>query len=578
MTKYIINIIFLILLLTFNSCNIFKKSAKTTTDKNIKSEAGDLKFDYAFMEGNKHKMLGNYADAAAYYSKCIQLNKKSAASMYELANIYISQGDMITAQSLVEEAVKINPDNIWYQLLLAALYEKNNQVEKAMTIYKNMVKKYPGKIDLKLDYADLLSSEKKYNESIKIYNDLETQIGVNEELSLAKERLYMILDEKEKAYDELNKLIELFPYEPRYYGLLAEIYVSNKLYDKALEIYTKLLQIDPNNGLAHLSISEYYRITDQPDKSFDELKIAFKSSDVSLDLKVKMILTYYTSSKKGTKNSEQAYELLEIFEKKHPEEPKAIAVYGDFLIKDEKYKEAREKYKRVTELVKNNYLIWEQLLFIESRLNRFKDMYDESKEALEYFPSQSNLYLFFGIAATRQKDYDEAIKSLLIGTELSEDNKQLKGQFYTYLAEAYNKKQEHENSDKYFDKVLELDPDDKYVLNNYSYFLSLRNEKLDKALEMTQKCNSLEPDNSTFLDTYAWVLYKRKEYEKALEIINKSLEHGGKGSALIMEHYGDILYQKGDKEKAKEVWINACGLGKGSEFLKQKSEEGILIE
>jgi tetratricopeptide (TPR) repeat protein len=571
-------ILFFLLLIIASSCSVFKKQKPYNADKQFKSEEDKLKFTYAFFEGNKNKMLGNYADAAAYYSKCLQLNKKSAASMFELANIYVHQGDMDTAQKLAEEAVSINSENVWYQLLLAALYERNNLPDKSISVYKNIIRQNPSNLDLKLDYANLLSSVKKYEDAINMYNDIENQIGISEEISMEKERLYLNLGQKENAYNEIIRLIEYNPKEARYYGLLAEMYVANELFDKALDVYKKLLEMEPDNGLGHLSISEYYRITGNKDKSFEELKIAFRSKEVNVDLKVKMILTYYVTTKKETVLNSQAYELLEIFEKTHPEEPKAIAVYGDFLIKDEKYEEARNKYKRVTELTKSNYLVWEQLLFIESRLNRFRELYDESKEAMEYFPGQANLYLFLGIAATRLKEYDEAIKSLLTGAELADDNNKMKGQFYTYLGEAYNKKQDHKNSDYYFDMVLALEPDDKYVLNNYSYFLAIRGEKLEKALEMTKKCNELEPDNSTFMDTHAWVLYKMKNFDQAVEIMEKAIEKGGKNSAVIMEHYGDILYHAGRSDKAKEIWKNAVLLGKGSDLLIKKAEEGVFTE
>ena len=81
-----------------------------------------------------------------------------------------------------------------------------------------------------------------------------------------------------------------------------------------------------------------------------------------------------------------------------------------------------------------------------------------------------------------------------------------------------------------------------HVLNNYSYFLSLRKEKLDLAKKMSTKLVSRNPENSTFLDTHAWVLYMREEYEEAKVYIEKALE-GEDISGTIIEHYGDILFK-----------------------------------
>lgn len=571
-------ILLLLTLVVLNSCSIFSKQQKITTDKDTKAEKDNLEFTYSFLEGNKQKMLGNYSEAAAYYLKCLQINKKSSSTMYELANIYVLIGDFSSALVFAEECVKNTPDNIWYNLLLATLYERQNMSEKAVVIFRDLVSDNPSRMDFKLELASLLVSTNKPKEALKIYDEIESNYGVIGDINMEKEKLYLKMGETEKAYAELYKLIDKFPTEARYYGLLAEIYVSKDEFDKALDIYNRLLKVDPDNGLAHLSLSEYYRITNEPDKSFDELKIAFASSDVDIDMKIKMVLAFHSYSGTEKVTSEKTYELLEILEETHKQEPKALTIYADFLSKDEKWEEAREKYRTVLETTKKNYLIWEQLMFINNQLNDFKALYTESKEALEYFPNQPNLYLFNGIGATKQRKYTEAVESLKTGLGLIADNKALEVQFYIYLAEAYFKNNNYDESDSYFEKALKIEPENKYILNNFSYYLSIRSEKLDDALRMTKKCNELEINNSTYLDTYAWVLYKMGKYDSALEIIEKSIIHGGGGSAVIVEHKGDILFQLGKNKEAIELWKKAKELGRGSEFLDRKIEDGTLIE
>lgn len=571
-------ILLLLTLVVLNSCSIFSKQQKITTDKDTKAEKDNLEFTYSFLEGNKQKMLGNYSEAAAYYLKCLQINKKSSSTMYELANIYVLIGDFSSALVFAEECVKNTPDNIWYNLLLATLYERQNMSEKAVVIFRDLVSDNPSRMDFKLELASLLVSTNKPKEALKIYDEIESNYGVIGDINMEKEKLYLKMGETEKAYAELYKLIDKFPTEARYYGLLAEIYVSKDEFDKALDIYNRLLKVDPDNGLAHLSLSEYYRITNEPDKSFDELKIAFASSDVDIDMKIKMVLAFHSYSGTEKVTSEKTYELLEILEETHKQEPKALTIYADFLSKDEKWEEAREKYRTVLETTKKNYLIWEQLMFINNQLNDFKALYTESKEALEYFPNQPNLYLFNGIGATKQRKYTEAVESLKTGLGLIADNKALEVQFYIYLAEAYFKNNNYDESDSYFEKALKIEPENKYILNNFSYYLSIRSEKLDDALRMTKKCNELEINNSTYLDTYAWVLYKMGKYDSALEIIEKSIINGGGGSAVIIEHKGDILFQLGKNKEAIELWKKAKELGRGSEFLDRKIEEGTLIE
>jgi len=57
----------------------------------------------------------------------------------------------------------------------------------------------------------------------------------------------------DKATKELNRLIQLNPNEPKYYGMLGEIYQNAGQKEKAKQAYDALLKIDPGNPFVHLS-------------------------------------------------------------------------------------------------------------------------------------------------------------------------------------------------------------------------------------------------------------------------------------------------------------------------------------
>ena len=81
----------------------------------------------------------------------------------------------------------------------------------------------------------------------------------------------------------------------------------------------------------------------------------------------------------------------------------------------------------------------------------------------------------------------DAIEVLEGGLMYAGRNARVKEQFYINLASAYNKLGDFSSSDSYFEKALEINSSNPLVLNNYAYFLALRGDKLDKALEMTTK-------------------------------------------------------------------------------------------
>ncbi|MCX6259061.1 MAG: tetratricopeptide repeat protein [Bacteroidia bacterium] len=556
------------------SCSILKKSEKKKPELSDKPQ---IEYLNGFMEAEKQKMLGNFGEAEDLLQKCLGINPASDATYYELSSILSFRNDLTGAQKYAEKAVSLNPENIWYQLMLVSLYRANGKSDKAVPILETLVKKYPDKDDLLYELADTYIDLIKPAKAILVYDKIEKISGISEPLILQKQKLYKAMGKSAKAVAEVEKLVKQYPDESRFYGILAESYTADKKYDKAIQMYNKLLEFDPHNGLAHLSLADFYRQTRDIDKWFSELKLAFASQDVEVDVKVNILSSLLLFAGSNQEISEKSYDLMNILLEAHPKDIKVHALYSDYLLKNNQIKEAADELRFIISQNKNNYQVWEQLFMVDLELNDYKALYDESKEALDYFPAQPSAFYYNGVASYFLKKYDESIATLKSGLDLVVDKKLLV-QFYMNLGEAYNKVKNYKESDASFDKLLDIEPDNISVLNNYAYYLSLRKENLDKACKMAEKCIKAEPKSSSYLDTYAWVLFQMDNYEKARTYLEKALENNGSASAVIVEHYGDILYKLGQKEKALEEWNKATVLGEGSENLREKIKTGKLIE
>jgi Tfp pilus assembly protein PilF len=145
------------------------------------------------------------------------------------------------------------------------------------------------------------------------------------------------------------------------------------------------------------------------------------------------------------------------------------------------------------------------------------------------------------------------------------------------LGDSYYKVKKLKESDQSYEKALQFNPNNAYVLNNYAYYLSLRNEQLEKAAAMSKRSNELEADNASFQDTYAWVLFKQKNYKDARVWIEKAIKIN-KDSGTQLEHYGDILFNLGEKDLAVEQWNLAKSKGEKSETLEKKIYEKKYFE
>jgi len=113
----------------------------------------------------------------------------------------------------------------------------------------------------------------------------------------------------------------------------------------------------------------------------------------------------------------------------------------------------------------------------------------------------------------------------------------------------------------YYEKALKYNPDNVHVLNNYSYFLSLEERELEKALSMSARVMELEPGNPTFIDTYGWILYKMGRYEEAKLALRQAVTFDAGASKELLIHYGDILYELKEYYMASVYWKKALEKG-----------------
>ncbi|MDF1673332.1 MAG: tetratricopeptide repeat protein [Vicingaceae bacterium] len=544
------------------------------------SEKDQIKFKFYFHEANKERILGNYQKAAGLFAQSATIAPNESASYYELAHIYESAKQYDLSLEFAKKAVDLDGDNYWYRILYAHALQRNGDLTTAIKQYEYLIEKDGGTVDLYFDLGGMQLYGGKYKEAINTFNKVESLVGISEELSVQKEKIYIKLGDVDNAANEIIKLIEAYPNELRYHGLLADLYVANDMDDKAFDIYRKMTEKDPDNPYANLSLHDYYKKKGDDEKAFEALKKAFASQDLDIDAKMKILLSYYSATEASNNLKHEAFALNKILIKTHPEDAKSYTIYADFLYRDKKLASAQEYYIKALEKDSSKFPIWSQLMFIESELQDNEALLRDSKAAIELFPNQPIFYFFYGAVNLQNKEYNEAIEYLNIGKDYVIDNPALLIQFYANLGDANNGVKNFKASDNAYEEALKIDPKNIYVLNNYSYYLSLRGENLDRAEELSALCNEVEPDQFNYQDTYAWILYKQGKYVQAKEWLEKAVKGGGGKNAVILEHLGDTYAKLNDMTKALEFWNKAKVLANGdaSEFLDKKIADKKLYE
>ncbi len=550
----------------------------------VEVELNDLRSREAeslFTEGMKYFILEDYTKALSAFQGVVALNPEEPMVHYKMAEIFAKSSnpeDLNRGSASIEKALKGNKKNPYFYLLAAEIYTSQSNFSKAEATLEALNKEINDQGESLYQLAAIYLYDRKPEEAIKTYNRAEALMGINDISSLQKQKIYLDLGKVDQAIAEGEKLLMAFPDEERFVIAFAEMLGQKGQQNKAMESLEKFLSFHPEAGTTKILLAGLYRDAGREKESRDLLKYAI--NDPSVDIRSKLIvMETYVSQIAGTKGAARKSPDLELgtfvlglyqdLLNQYPEDPNVHIAGGNLHISLNQKEEAEKSYLAAIQRGSASFEAWQNLLALEAESNKFDSLIFHSEQGLEIFPNQAMLHYFNGYGHLRNHNYREAANSLERGKKLAGSNVNLVHDINGMLGEAYNGLKEYNKSDLAYDAALAQTPNDNFLLNNYSYYLAMRKEHLEKAERMAAQVIRDQPDNANYLDTYAWVLYAREKFKEARKTMEHALELPG-ASSVLYEHYGDILFRLGDIDGAVKQWEKARSLSSQHELIDKK--------
>ena len=561
------SIVFSLLFLLFLSPTVFAQpNAEYNGSPDKKNNA------IFFSNGLQCKYRDDVQGAIRNFEIALRYMPDDHASMYELSEQYIHTGELEEAFAMIQQAASLDPENKWYQIRLGQFYRNFGQYDDFIDLYENLTKKIPDDPELLSDLIDAYLIIEEYDKALEKLGLLETMVGQNEVLIDQQLNILKTQGNNKKLVTKLQELIQANPENPRYYAMLAQVYSEMGKNKDALKMYEKVEELNPNDPYINISLLEFYENNGNEDKAFEELVSAIRN--MNLDLSTKMnVYDYWMNKHQNSANiNEQARRCGEAFIEMYPDNRIGYLVLGSYYIVIEDAVRSKELYQKSLSLDSTDFLSWQNLIISESRLSENQAVRDHAVAAMHYYPMQPVFYWYAGVASAVLGINDDAVTYLEKGRRYTSDKLQM-ANFDAFLGDLYHQMGEEDRAFAAYERTLRNDPDNALVLNNFAYYLSLRNERLEDALEMAVRAVELEPNNTYYLDTYAWVLYQLGRYKEAEKQMKKCLSLDDHPSGSNLEHYGDILLKLGKKAEAIEYWNRAKQTGEYSEELEQKLRE-----
>lgn len=572
--KRILPLIFLLF-----SCLATASAQEKLSKKEKKSQADDTSTSRYFIEGTKLMALGDLEKGHFYLQKALEFSPEEPAIHYKIAEALIKANQAEKALPYAEKAMELDGENKYYALMLAEIYSNLKKPLKAAEILDRLTADGETNQQYNLDLASIYLAAGEYDKALVVLDRAEVYYGVMEPISMQKQRIYLQKNDLESAIKEGERLIEARPGNATYVLNLVEILYNNNRSDQALELVSGEIKKYPNQPELQMAAFTLLKEKGEIEESEKYLKSAFASPDLDPEVKAKAFTSMVAEIK--TPEKEALLDELEILMlQSHPENADIFGALGERKMQAGDQVAGMDFFKKSLLLNPKDPKRLEQVILGSFGENAdFEEAEKFTILGVDNFPKNPEFWFYDGVVKSARKKDEEAIASLQKALELNAGkNPQLDQVAYGSLGSSLYNLGEKQKGFEAFESALKLNPNDEQVLNNYSYFLSLEKQDLEKAKTMSEKVVKRFPDNGTFLDTYAWVLFQMGDYEGAKKYMDQAFKFEVEPSGVMLEHYGDILYHLGKKSEAISYWKKAESTPEASEKLPQKIREGKYYE
>ena len=213
-------------------------------------------------------------EAVTWWQQGLKANPQAPGLRWQIANALVTQGDLDAALKLLEVECTITPGAARNYYLLGQIHLKQRAYEKAEAAYKKTIEIQPDYYNahygLGMVYTRLKRPEQART-AMEQFRRLKANSAASEdqrimidEVPHARKRVAMCYVQAYNLYDPrrqaeigarlLRRALELNADDAHLWGKLAGHHYVNGRYEEALRLFYKIVDLDPNNPLAHINI------------------------------------------------------------------------------------------------------------------------------------------------------------------------------------------------------------------------------------------------------------------------------------------------------------------------------------
>jgi putative PEP-CTERM system TPR-repeat lipoprotein len=313
-------------------------------------------------------------EALSYYLKAKEQGK--VVAYISLARYYYRKNETEEALKVLDEALRLDPENIQTLDMKGRIYLAHRRYDDAFSVYRNL-------------------------------KDISPEIGA-ERLAT----VFTMMDDYDMAIKELKEVLVKRTNKIGVLIKLVDVNVRKKDYREAERYAHEIVSLMPEDELGYRILGNIYISERQFKKAFEALKKAKKLNPDSLETRIALGKAYV-----ATRDFQQALRIFRDVEKSNPGYAPAYFLQASTLEMMGKKEKAIKKYKRTLELFPSNVFSLNNLAYLYAEgYGPVEEAVKLAKKAKELAPRNGSITDTLGWVLYKSGNYDEAIKAFIEAT------------------------------------------------------------------------------------------------------------------------------------------------------------------
>lgn len=495
--------------------------------------------------GKELLQKGDLKSAELELKSAIQSNNNLADSYYTMALLNEKSRNYPAMKENLEQAVKLEPDNIDARLKLGKVLLLFNDVEGAAKQAEYVIEKKPSDLVALSLKAAILIRQKKTSDALPIIDSILQQDPGNVDAVSLKALVYMENEDFDGALSLLDPAIEANAENPSLHLLKIQLNAKKKDIDAVIKEYRQLIKMYPNKDQLKIALAKLLVHAKKPEQAEKLLREYVAENPKKIRPKF-VLLSFLVSL-----DEDRAMQQFKEYASQYENQPKQLLQLSKWLLLRKKTDSAKTYLEKIAQSKSKPEKLEARLLLAKMAFQQqdFKTASSLIDGILEEDSENQDAQILQARVLVTKKKYQEA-KTLLTSVLWSHPKSD---ETIVMLAQLELLEGNEKQAVRKFREALEINPSNLNalfpVVNNL-----IKEQNFGYATEILGQALKQKPGNIMLLQKLAQIKMVEKDWDTADKILQLMAKQPNKGAMIANFMQAKIFQEKREYDKAIEKY------------------------